>query len=415
MPPETERVPVPKGYGVDAMEYLEAHGLMSVIPTIRSSDWELLGCPFRYYLRRRLGLADPLEWIQALMDGGWFHKWLEFDELPEGDRHAAVESCLLQRQEELLEVCSARGVHGTQRQEIVEREEHSMLQAKAWYEAMMGVKIPNHRTVRDYFEKPFWQLLGREVILYQSDTRGAPRVAQLDALYLHTEQRQLYVLDAKTCAEVPEVRLQTCPIEFQTQHYLSILQACLDDRSLWHLYPTLPADVTLGGMIHVAVQKPTISFGMMDRPFEEYEHTISRGTRKGEVDIKRRYMGEPRYERYLERVREWYFAYGRYEENQERWKESPPVNMSVSGAAWLLDGNAREPYNRRLDLIHSYATRRAIPAEFPMRANHLRRYGKLSPLAPFYLTPASRWPDIVMEEGLIQAHRDSEIVSKING
>ena len=83
MPPNVQEIKPPEGWGEDAARWLEAHGMVAEVPTIRSSDYEsCLGNPFGYYLTRRLGLSDALRWSEALSRGSWFHKRFEYWDLP---------------------------------------------------------------------------------------------------------------------------------------------------------------------------------------------------------------------------------------------------------------------------------------------------------------------------------------------
>src|SRR6185312_8257420 len=79
---------------------------------------------------------------------------------------------------------------------------------------------------------------------------------QPDALILLGDV--LWIVDFKTCEESPKVRLETCPFEFQTRHYLAIASKIFGAIKAKY---KLADKVTFGGMIHVCIQKPTIDFG----------------------------------------------------------------------------------------------------------------------------------------------------------
>ena len=64
------------------------------------------------------------------------------------------------------------------------------------------------------------------------------------------------------------------------------------------------------GFILNIVQVPGIKFGTYDRDYTEYEHTFIRGKRKGETEMRKEYTGEPTFENYLARCKEWYDSKG---------------------------------------------------------------------------------------------------------
>jgi hypothetical protein len=367
--------------------------------------------PFRYYLSRRLGLVPPLEWSPALNRGTWFHHVLAFfDQTPE-DMDESLRGILLDRKAEIEELCRAAGKNHLP---LWEREEKDMKTAQAWwFNACCKLEISReHGTLLDYLNKPCWRVLGREVLLV--GTTNPVSVAQADLLLYNTETNQVWIFDAKTCSVSARVRLSTCPIEFQTLHYLAQGYHLMDPK--WHTghilqkYYDLPLDATLGGMIHGAVQKCPLEFGRDDRPFTEYDHTFSRGARKGEVEVRRQYEGEPTFDNYLERQGEWYTATGRYTHRAAELAEDPPVNLSFTFTRTALDRVGWSRYGRMAGLVHLYSAKDPVPNDFPMNADNLRpfRGSKLSKYAPFYLMPVSYWPGIIETEGFQVVDRDAD-------
>lgn len=417
MPPTIPPIKTPIGWSKSAREYLEQHGLVAVVPCIRSSDYELIRtCPFRYYLRRRLGIAPILSWSPALSRGSWFHKRLEFFKLTSEAARVQMDRVLESRIAELKVVCETHGVRPTEADRIFDRERRDMMSAMGWFDATLDYEVPGYGRVYDFLCGPDMKVLASELLLvhYPKHKGGdpTPHVAVLDLLLYHVPQNVLWIVDFKTCSGSTITRLATCPLEFQTQHYLHITDA-LFRQELFHHEFKLPVDVRLGGMLHVAVQKPTISFGPNDRPFEEYEHQLTRGPRTGQVEVRRRYSGEPTYENYLARCRRWYFAEGEYAHKKPDRLDDPPVNISKTPRSLVLQNPHKTTYNNRLLMIRGMATRAAQPRNFDLfSASALRSGGKLSPYAPFYLCPIHQWPDIMAQEGFIVSHRDEDIPRK---
>jgi len=405
MPPETDAVPIPSTMGRDAMEYLEAHGLVAHVPHMRSSDFEVcLANPFAYYIHRRLGLTDPLRWSAALAQGSWFHERLRHFEKSENEAQEIMNQKFFDRLDELRGICAACHILPETHLQMADEEERAFHMALAWYEAMMDYPIPERKSLRQYLLMPFIQVLGHEVLCKIQDP-SFPKVeliAQYDILVYHEGQNSVWIIDPKTCAEQTHIRLASCPIEFQTQHYLYILKKLIESGELQEKF-NLPHDVKVGGMIHIAVQKPTIHFGNLDRDYEEMEHTYNRGEKKGETVIKRNYSGEPRFVNYVERCRRWYRAESEYE---HRAGEMPPVNQSTISGSLIYDPNILDEHFDRCCLIYQYATCSPWPSNFPKSARSIQVYGKLSTLSPLYLMPVKDWPTVIQEMRLVKRWRD---------
>lgn len=395
-----------RGNGIKAKEWLEDQGLVAKTPAIRSSDYEsILSCPFQYYLSRRLGLVSSLRWSAALNRGSWFHRRLELLQESSIVAQQKMEEWFLEQCDELKEICNDRGIIGAYRSKIFEREEKDMLMASAWFDAMKSFQVPGKGSVVDYLTRPYFRLLGTEVTAEYNHPEYGRLLAQYDLLLYHEEQNSLYVVDAKTCAGSTIDRLSTCPIEFQTMHYTHVLNYLLGSEVLTKKYQ-IPRDARIAGMIHIAVQKPTIEFGMNDRECTESIHTISRGPRKGQKETRRTYSGEPRWENYRDRCIEWYTATGRFKDKAVERVDDPPINFSLTSGSGLLDKYGTYDYHKCLQLIRQYATCEPNPGCFPKSAKHLRAFNKLSPFTPFYMNEVKEWPSILSSDGFITQDRD---------
>jgi hypothetical protein len=382
-------------------------------PPLRASDGELvLEDPFAYFLQVRLGLTHALAWSKALSRGSWVHKRLEYMECPTEEWRPALEGLLAGRCQELQEVGHEIAYPKEKIDRRVEAEKQDFACALAWFEALSTLPISNeYGTFYEYLMRPQWKLLGCELLAVypHPDYPETPLVCQFDRLYWHEPSNALWILDAKTCAGSPRERLQTCPIEFGTRHYIHTLRWLLEG-GIVHESFDLPPDVRVGGMMHLALQKPTIELCGEDRDFRWYEHTLKSGPRKGQVEMRKEYLSEePRFENYVARCVRYLKGEGEYLDKQAERAADPPVNISFTSASCVFDEDADFAYHDSLRYLASYARREPHPRNFPMNASYLRRYGKLDDMAAFYLNPPSSWHELCLRKGYVQKFRDEHI------
>lgn len=376
-------------------EWLDANDLEVRTPSIRSSDYGMCRRdPFLYYLVRKLGLIYPFDLSSALNRGTWFHRYLPYFMDEPSIAKESTDETLAREKQKWRELCVE---HGKEPSLYMEREERDRLIAYSWWEnAACSVPISReHGTLQEYLVRDSWMFLGAEVLV-----RHGFDVCQHDLLFFNPQGCTLWIVDAKTCSGSAKVRLSTCPIEFQTLHYLNITQLALPQIiARWDL----PHNTRLGGMIHAAVQKCPLEFGREDRPFTEYAHELQRGPRRGQVEMRRTYDGEPEFDLYLQRQREWYTATGRYETRIAELAEDPPVNLSFS----YWHPSLAKPWRRMREVVTMYRDAEE-PADFPMNADTLRPYrgARQSPYAPFYLLPPQYWPNVVEHDGFVKVNRD---------
>jgi hypothetical protein len=372
---------------------------MTEVPAVRSSDYEaVLGCPFGYYLRRRLGLRRKLGWSEALSRGTWFHERARLFWLPESSVPPLMEAAWNKRKAELNALCSDMGIISESRKGVIQREEADYLNAWAWWEAAEEVPISTKLgTLREFLSQPYWRPLAPEPIGAVRDSRWeqTPLVAAWDLLLYHEKHKTVWVVDYKTCRESPQVRLSTCPIEFQTQHYLHVLAELLGLGVLQETFG-LPPDTSAGGVMHIAVQKPSIELSGKDRHTTTRTKEITRGPRKGEMVEEEIAHGPPSRELFARRCRDWMRGEGLYSHESARRGADPCVNISFSSPR-LLDGSGLEEYHARVNHIHSHATRDPYPNNFLRSATAPRRWRDLDDWAPFYLMEISQWPKVLHE------------------
>ena len=376
----------------DHIQQLRDAGLVPVQPITHGSDWNTLNtCEFLYFLTRRLGLRSIFRISEALQRGSWFHYWLQFHNCGSGQADLVLQT-LRERQGELRSNCTDCGIGPVERDMVLATEERYCLESGAMYNSMKRIKVSDGMTVFDKLGMVFDVIVGTEIQVEVDN-----RIITIDLLGYSQKNNALWIVDYKTCSCLPMVRLQICPLEFQTQHYIITLDAAVSKGRLEHL--GIGRNVEVGGMIHVAMTKPTIKFGTLDRPFTEKEHTLLSGPRKGQVETRRTYFGEPDVKLYANRVNDWYDGF------HEREKE-PPVNLSWTAAAqpdsWYT------LYSQRVNKLAHFATRNPEPADFIQSSKHLITHDGLHPFLPYYMTDIPSWPSVMREFNHRVHHRDTK-------
>lgn len=416
MPPEIPPLPAPT-MGAEAIPFLSHHGIIPRSPTLRSSDFKLASSsPFLYYLTRRLGIARRWAWSAALSRGSWAHKCLELDSFTTHTpgvstaAHTLFESALTARLDELRAIAASMGTDSATVETILERERLDARTAQAWYSCISSIPIsPTHGNFRAYLSRPCWRDLGAEIPIttpHPIDPTAPGLRGTLDRLFHNVHTNQLWILDLKSTALNPRDRLSLCSHEFQTAHYLFILKQLLSDFEFLKDHD-LPPDVTVGGMMHIAFQKPPLVFGTLDRPCKFVDFTPTRGPNKGITRSEKEYYGEPSSDLFIERCLRWYRGTHEYSHLAPLRELSPPVNISFTPIS-ILDNPAYPSYTARINFLTSYATCEPFPDNFPYDAVQFQTFKKLSPWAPFALCPVADWPEIMTREGFLIAHRDEE-------
>ena len=417
MPPEIPELKAPQSMGKDAYEYLQAHGINAIVPPLRSSDYgTCLGDPFAYYMARRLGVVPGFKWTKALNRGTWMHLRFQYYHLSASVAKQKLESILLDRIQELRESCGEMGVVGQQQSKIIEREERDMQASLAWYEAAKEIPCIEGKTFEEFLMAPQWHRLGSEFRLITSvktDGRARPIqcICQPDLLLYHKGQNSVWIVDLKSTALSPKMRLTSVPLEFQCEHYMFSVNELLKTGQIQKAF-NLPSDTKLGGMMHLAIRKPTIDLGMKDRDFTYDMTPLKSGPRKGKPKNLKIYEGEPRFENYLIRCQEWYEAKGEYETKKAEWAEDPPVNISFTAASLIFDKSINQRYRDRIRLVQHYAIVNPYPENFPM-SDKIMSHGKLSTYSPFMLSPVADWPALIQSEGFTLRRRDDPVPEDI--
>jgi len=449
MPPEIQPLPLPTDRGRSARQYLESEGLVPRVPSIRSSDYSsALSDPFGYYLRRRLGLIPALSYSEALSRGSYFH--ILFALYDRDDRWQIFRRMCESRIAEINRICKELRIAESHRADAAQNERIDQASATAWFNAFENLPCVNGESVLDVLSDNYVKLDAEARFTWIDDRFPKTRqVAQFDLLLLNRKTNKLWIVDAKTTASPPLIRLATVKEEFQTMHYMHALQWFFA-RGLLHKQYKLAPDVQLGGMMHVAVLKPSIQFGQADRDY----HWESDGKRtgiagrimrapvnlqdQGEYVIKwtrnqpspepccgtmdeclhvlhqvtgkkpeKVYQGEPSVSMYMQRCMRWYRGEQEYLDRAPDFQNDPPLNISFTHATTLLDKDWCVDYLSRVAMIYKLATLEANPCNFLKNIDAIRMGSRLANYSPFYLTEPKDWPALVQTQQFLVAHRDA--------
>lgn len=411
-PPTTEAIPFPKTRDRDARAWLEAYGIVPKVPTIRSSDADASAeAPFTYYLERILGICDPIDSSQATRVGTWAHACLEHigDTGPETD--AAMSLLLRERQAELGKWLGARGLKPEAIMERQAEEAEEMVTARTYFEAACEIKIPNTYLSNGFtawLQSPGFVRLAAEKRLVWTTTRNGEvlrNVIQPDILLYSKPTNAIWAFDLKSTAWPPASRLSCCPFEFQALHNIAGLMA---NRRWLIEHFNLPHDASVGGIYHLAFQKPTIKFGPHDRDYTTTTRTITRGPRKGQMEVEKSYIGDPKRSNFRKRCLDWMRGEGDYLDKADQRASSPIVNASSTSMDAFRE--MEDEYQKRHDALCDLATREPNPENFPRTSKGiLSPYGALETHAPFYSLPIHDWPDYIEQRGLVLKRRDDDL------
>jgi hypothetical protein len=399
MPPPTQAVHYPTSVvDPNVRHWLEAHGIFARKPPIRSSDYRLVrSCPRTYYLSRRLGLVKAFQYSKALTRGSWVHLAFACILDDPTDRAVTLENAIAARCEELREVAKALGVSSEKIREMVAREEQDARTSIAWFNAALQIPDGSGRTLAQRFAQD-WIVVEQEPEILHGDRLIQPDVIVRDKV------GKFWIVDFKTTAMSTNARLQTCPLEFQTQHYFHTYRdKCAEDTAFQLAY-CMPEDV--GGVLHIAIRKPSIEFGLKDRPFTLDESPFKSGPRKGEPRNEKIYTGEPDAYLYEQRCIEWYMGRGEYSHFEPERLTDPCVAISTTSAELLTCADMQAEYNSRLSLIRNYTSRPSQPSEFEI-GDPVVQHGTPSPYLPFHMVEPAKWPDLIRSEGFLQRDRDN--------
>lgn len=380
-------------------------------PPVRSSDDDLsLRDPFLYFLTRRLGIVSCLNDSDALATGSWIHLALELDDfsgptIPVEARSAYL-SVLSDRQTEIeTNAYTVMGLSYTTVEGLKVRENQRALKALAIWETARSLPLgPKYGTLQRWLSQPHIQVIAREHVS-RAVLFGQECVGVLDLVIYNTRTNTVWVIDLKSTSNKAQTRCASFLLEMQTLLYPVLAREDLASGRLLATDGSSLSSATVGGMIHIVVEKPAIKFCSKDRSYNETPHVITRGPRKGHFAVDREYFGEPKYENFLLRVSSWMTGTGDYEASRSLVESSPRVEVSTVPIADILGNTAR--LREKVERIGRLANLPLDPLLFPYNARSIfTTGGELSPYADFYLNPPTAWPTLMGSHGFIVRHRE---------
>ena len=393
--------------------------LPAVVPPIRSSDLRLiLTDPLEYLLRRRHGFVAPGHYAEALSRGTWLHEHFRRMESDDDTRRGEVATLLHAKLTALEPRLVKAGLSAERVRERLDDERRDCLTAGAWWDAAIDLSFGHEGwTLRELLMRPGLRVVCREAVFAAdlpvqfrppgplSVSRHECRI-QPDLILLDEEAGELWIVDLKSCSGSVLARLSTCPDEFQTQLYCAVLERLLARGAMRERF-ALPDGTRLGGMVHVAIRKPSIEFGAADRDFIIDDAPLKSGPRKGQPRNEKRYVGEPRFENYLGRVRAWFRGEADFADRAAEWATDPPVNVSRTPIELLREPVRQMHLQSRLDLVASHARREASPSRFAP-AEPIRFGLGESPFAPLIGADPASWPELAEAHGFTVRHREAD-------
>ena len=146
---------------------------------------------------------------------------------------------------------------------------------------------------------------------------------------------------------------------------------------------------------------PNIIMSGADRDYKEYEHTFTRGARKGETEIRRDYEGEPKFENYLNRCKQWY-------------KDKGDEVFVSQAIAYTEDVIPKELYSALL-VTWAYTNCDPDPELFPrdITATACKAYERQCEYYPLCSSDYSVWPSLM--ETAYQFKTPEQVKEEIQG
>lgn len=211
---------------------------------------------------------------------------------------------------------------------------------------------------------------------------GVPSVAQVD--WLSEDKDGVWINDLKTTRMNPNDWVLYSSFDFQPLHYYHVLRE---------------AGVDVKGFRHWVLQAPSFRFSREDRDYDLVEFTPKTGPNAGVTRLEKKWVGDPKWENYGARIREWMTCTERY---SAKSRMHEPVLLVSSTTSTTLE--RQTPYYREcLEILHDACTRPAVPSKFP-----LLRWSAGSPWELLHTCPAGALADRIRTNFRV-THRDKEI------
>lgn len=289
-------------------------------PAIRSSAVTVAHrCPAEFMWRYRYGLRMKGSYRTALSVGTAFHKMMEF--LFKGlTREAAIgtlKHLVAQEEMRLLQATEAKtGLlpGGYDPAETIRKVGRDSLLARA-----MGLFVWDVVADKLGLEGMNTLSVERLIKLTLPQVRR-PIVVKCDILLYDAPQRHVWFVDWKTTSQHPLDTATRYRYGIQAKLYRWGVQKWIDsgESPIWKRGGTDKPPRVIGAL-HIILQKPGIRLSGDDRDYTEHDHELKSGPRKGEIEKRREYVGEPRFENYVKRVDRW------YRDRHAESAEDPPI------------------------------------------------------------------------------------------
>ncbi len=239
-----------------------------------------------------------------------------------------------------------------------------------------------------YPETDRFKVLAKEtemgaILRLGEDNMFAHLVGTIDKLVLDTKTDLIWIRDTKTSGDDAAMTLTGYQFGLQLQIYKILANIWLAEQKE---FPELDNNRTVDGFIVDFLQTPGIILSAKDRDFTEHDHVLKSGPRKGQVEKRRIYEGDPLFENYLERCKQW------YKENGDEAAKSFAVRFAGPMISQELLNDLR--------VATVYSMVEADPANFgrDLTGDTCKQWRRVCPYYDLCSSPVGSWEAIVADK-----------------
>jgi len=346
-------------------------------PVSQSSFSCGMKCERCYLYRYRWGLRPKVAQYTPSADLGTIYHWLK----KEGaDGVEVVRKRVRSIQEKLMERIDAgedlTGDLARSAGEITNLFNKALVMAQIFWEK--------------YPPNPNLITLCREEAI-ECEITGLPAKGRLDHIQMNGNTGVVWIRDEKSSSLSFAELCTGYEFSIQCRWYRLLAEAWLkrkkekikkDATDIGIGLPTARAEVS--GFVLDYMMFPGIKFCDSDRDFTEEPHTFKSGKRKGETEISKKYFGEPKFENYLKRVKQWYI------DNMD----SDPIR---SMAILFSEPTLPDEMMPQIERIRRLYTADPVPSNFPrdITRSHCVAYRRVCPYYELCSADETIWPDII--------------------
>jgi PD-(D/E)XK nuclease superfamily len=356
--------------------------------------------PLQYHLKRQRHIVPLYDNSTALSHGSWFHHWAFLADFSSPTIPYPPEPIVEKEVTKLRRSLHKYSVDPERINQICEDERHAAITAYAWFKNSLHVRVIKHLSWMEFLGQSRYRPLLKEALFSAVTPSGVPLAGQIDYLMYDQSTNRIWIVDYKTCTGSTTLRANACPYENANHHYNLLICLCLPQ--LIKMF-NLPSNVTLGGMIHILIEKPLIRFGTKDRANTETETTKADGS----VSTKRLWFGDPLWTKYIERCQDWYNGVGEFSNLATSRKEKgSPVNISYCGHDTNFLGY--QDYVQSLPFYWGRAQEILINSgvHVPVKPSDiLTPWNTEATYAQFAIHPPEKWPEIFVRSKFKRAPR----------